>query len=332
MSDCSLFEDSLEPDNSHNRFVLNREMLLAGISPILSSISLNDFRSIFIDEVSAVMEYFDLFSEEKTGQKISLLFNPHRLDTKTKDSKHSIYGALNQPSFLSGLARAMLFKKGKCKELLYQAIQLGINGVGYVNEFPPHVARKICKKYGLSKDSNILDPCAGWGGRMIGVSTVCNNYTAFEPSIKTYDGLQSLSTFIKRLKPDFSSNLYNIPFEESKLNPMTFDLAITSPPYFDTEEYSKDSGDSASTYKTFDSWIQGFYLPMIEKTMEYLKPNGVFVLNIGSRKYPLNDVLIESFGKSYKISKESSWLLSGCGGLKSSLKEGETFYHIKKLS
>ena len=63
--------------------------------------------------------------------------------------------------------------------------------------------------------------------------------------------------------------------------------------------------------------------------MDSLKNGCTFVLNIGSRKYPLNQVLIDNFSDKYeiKIGKEK---LQGKSGLKVSDKEGETFYHITK--
>ena len=295
----------------------------------MTELSLNDFVLMITNKFNEILQYAELSKGGKTCQKTSLLFNPHRLEVKTKSSKHSIFEALKTESFISGLSRATLFKKGKVNELLYQVLQLGINGVQYVNEFPPHIARDLYLEYGLTKHSKILDPCSGWGGRLLGASVVCNSYTGFEPSTKTHKGLIELFEFINSMNNDFNSDIKCIPFEESNLKDNTYDFAFTSPPYFDTEEYSNEETNSLIKYNTFDKWCEGFYLPMIQKTMNALKESSTFVLNIGSRIYPLNDVLISNFSEQYEITKSKD-KLSGKSGLKNNDKEGETFYRIKK--
>lgn len=62
--------------------------------------------------------------------------------------------------------------------------------------------------------------------------------------------------------------------------------------------------------------------------MHALKPNSSFVLNIGSRIYPLNDVLKENFKNKYTIEKEKDMLQGKKSGLKNNQNEGETFYRI----
>lgn len=305
-----------------------REELSDMLFPIMSNMSLMEIVGMLTNHFNEIVQYAELRDGKSACQKMSLLFNPHRLDTKSSSSKKSIYEAMKTKSFVDGLARATLFKKGKVNELLYQVLQLGINGVQYINEFPPHVAAEICRKYGMTTNSSVLDPCAGWGGRMIGCSVVVNQYTCFEPSTKTYEGLINLFAFLKSIDSSFFAEINCIPFEDSNLCRESFDMAITSPPYYDTEIYTDESSNSLNRYNSFDRWCDGFYLPMVEKTMDALKSNSVFILNIGSRKYPLTDVLISSFGGKYSI-KKTAISLSGIGGLGKS-GEGESFYEIRK--
>ncbi|MDA3855872.1 MAG: hypothetical protein PF569_06420 [Candidatus Woesearchaeota archaeon] len=327
------FLDSiLEPktiDSSFKKNEIDRYDLEKMLYTSMSKLSLKEFTGMLTNEFNEIVEYAGLMAGQKTCQKTSLLFNSHRLDIKTKSSKLSIFDALKTESFISGLARATLFKKGKVKELLYQVLQLGINGVQYVNEFPPHIARDLYKNYGLNKNSKVLDPCSGWGGRMLGASTIVDSYTGFDPSTKTYTGLVKLSEFIKTMNSSFVADIKCLPFEESNLKNETFDFAFTSPPYYDSEEYSTEETNSLVKYKSFEEWCDGFYLPLIEKTMNSLKKEKSFVLNIGSRIYPLNEVLLTNFSSTYEITKDGD-KLSGKSGLKNSNKEGETFYRIRK--
>jgi hypothetical protein len=220
------------------------------------------------------------------------------------------------------------------REALYLTLQLGINGVQYINDFPPHVAVELCRHY-LPKDgranAKVLDPCGGWGGRMIGVSVVTNDYTCFEPETRTASGLTKLAGFLhdKGFNPNFKAEVVCLPFEDVDLKADYYDFAFTSPPYYDTEEYSTEETNSLNRYKTFEAWCKGFYIPLIEKTMAALKPERTFVLNIGDRRYPLSKILLENFSDKYHIEKIKG-KLSGFSGLRRG--EGEQFYVITKCA
>jgi DNA modification methylase len=163
---------------------------------------------------------------------------------------------------------------------------------------------------------------------MIGISTICNNYTCFEPSTRTSDGLINLAVFIKKFRPEFNASVNVLPFEDSHLTE-EYDFALTSPPYYDTEIYTDEKSNSLNRYDTFDKWVGGFFIPMISKTMDALKDGCSFVLNIGSRQYPLSDILTDNFSRKYSIVNKGN-LLSGNAGLGKS-GDGETFYEITKL-
>jgi CO dehydrogenase/acetyl-CoA synthase epsilon subunit len=68
---------------------------------------------------------------------------------------------------------------------------------------------------------------------------------------------------------------------------------------------------------------------MIQRTLSAIKPGAAFVLNIGSRKYPLNQVLFDNFSKNHKITKMRNYLSNAVGAL-GKKGEGETFYQIIK--
>ena len=308
---------------------LSRDVLAGQLRATLGGYNLAEFVGLITNEFNEILQYAALTNGERACQKTSLLFNPHRLSTRTASSKHSIFDAIGYESFISGLARAVVWKNKKVGDLLYQVIQLGINGIQYANEFPPHVARDIYREYGISAEHKILDPCAGWGGRMIGASTVVDCYDCYEPSTQTLNGLKELSGFIKKLSGTFSANIYGVPFEDADLPSNYYDIALTSPPYYDTEIYSDELTNSLNRYTTFDDWVKGFYYPLISKTMDALKKGGVFVLNIGSRKYPLNELLLSGFSDKYEITRKHNYL-SGIAGLGRE-GEGEMFYEIRKV-
>jgi len=296
---------------------IDRDILTNVFIQAIYGIKEEELVSMLYSKYEAVIDFSRLCNGDKTGEKISMLFNPHRYATATKESR-SIIDSFENVSFLSGLARASIFKEGKVKELLYQVLQLGINGIQYVNEFPPYIARDYYTQY---KAKRILDPCAGWGGRMIGAASIGAYYHGFEPSTKTYKGLIELGNFLKLFKNGFDFHIENIPFEDANISDF-YDVALTSPPYYDTEIYSEEETNSCNRYKTFDSWCSGFFIPMIEKALSHSK---VFIINVGSRKYDLKTILLSNFINTKEIGSK----LSGSGGL-GKINEGkEAFYIIK---
>ncbi len=314
-------------------------MLAAALKAQLCSMTLEQFVGLFANPYREIMEYALLLEGGDTCQRTSLLFNPHRLDIKTVKSKASVYAALKQvDSYASGLARAALFVSGGVAktsvacEAMYTSIGIGVNGIQYVNEFPPAAMRDICLQHRLGPDSRVLDPCAGWGGRMIGASAVVNEYRAFEPSTRTHAGLLRLRDFIASFRPSFKAKISMEPFEEGcrALREGYYDLAMTSPPYYDTERYADgEKTQSCNKFKSFEKWVDGFYVPLIRGTMRALKPGAPFIINIGSRMYPLNDVLRQKFGAQLKITRAKG-RLSGAEGSLGKKGEGETFYELRK--
>lgn len=312
---------------------IDREPLAAGLYAQMKDITLEEFVSYFTNGFEAIVDYANLCAGEKTGQRISLLFNPHRLDTGTKRFPISLYAALKDERFVRGLARVVLLnkKKGATKDLLYASVGMGVQGTSYVQEFPPHVARDLALEYNLTKSSHVLDPCAGWGGRMLGFSAVVNTYTCCEPSLRTAAGLRRLLTFIRSFRGEFNATIHDAPFEDVQLQNGLYDFAMTSPPYYDTEHYAPgEVANSFNRYATFESWVTGFYAPLIHHTMAALKPGACFVINIGSRIYPLNDQLFKIAEGRYAVEKQKGRLSASNGLGKDG--EGETFYEVRRPS
>ena len=272
---------------------MTREVLMDALKYNLSNLSLHEFSRLFINETQAIEEFYKLCHDIKCGNTISLLFNPHRLITDNEKDDISVYESLQHDDKLSGLARLYLYNlEHEVNNAFYASIQRGYQNIQYINEFPPFVARSVYKAYGKPKPGErmrVLDPCAGWGGRMIGCASIPNTtYVACDPSTQTYEGLCKLGEWLKKLQPTFEFEIHKVPYEDFKCKE-TFDIALTSPPYYNTEHYSDEETNSLNRYKTYESWVEGFYKPLILNTVKRVKKDGVFILNIGDRKYPLSE-------------------------------------------
>jgi len=296
--------------------------VLAGVFDSIfrsSKTTAQDLVRMMYSECEAAFDFLSLCLGERTGHKISMFFNPHRYDTPTIE-KRSIVDAINNfPTQMDGLARAALFKLGKCpnRELLYQILQLAINASQYVNEFPPAIARRHFLSFNAKR---VLDPCGGWGGRMIGAASVGAYYEAWEPATKTYKGLLQLGKWLKRFETGFEFCVHPEPFEDAEAKDR-FDLAYTSPPYYDTERYSEEPSNSFNRYPTFEEWLEGFYLPMVRKAVKTSRQG--LIINIGTRRYDLKTPL----EKRYRVREIPSGL-SGAGGLGRKRKGKESFFHV----
>lgn len=317
---------------------MDRESLVNNFKMTLQNMTLEQFSRLFINEVTAVEEFYKLCHGLNAGKTISLLFNPHRLNIVTEHSisrtsaPMSIFQSLSDKGSeaytekIDGLARLYLYnlEQGVANPF-YATIQRGYNGVTYVNEFPPHVARQIIQKYAdTSKYTYVLDPCGGWGGRMIGCASIPNTrYICCEPATDTLNGLYRLGLWLSTLQPSFCFNLKCIPYEEFTTNER-FDIALTSPPYYDTEKYCDEETNSFNRYKTFEDWVEGFYKPLILNTMKYLKDDAPFILNVGDRKYPLSENLFKICEENGLYVERIEDYLGGHGD------SGEKFYCITK--
>ena len=170
--------------------------------------------------------------------------------------------------------------------------------VGFSNipiNFSPLVGRYLYEKY-LPKEGGIVyDSSAGWGGRLIGAicSTKNINYIGCDVNSNIFesDSYNRIGEFIEEeldIKSNFKVHkMSSTKFDTTndyKNNLGKVDLVLTSPPYFDTEEYSEDSEQSYKLYPSYNEWINGYIKDTFQIAYDLLKPNGILLLNIADTK------------------------------------------------
>jgi ParB-like chromosome segregation protein Spo0J len=156
-------------------------------------------------------------------------------------------------------------------------------------EFPAALARGLIGEF-CPKGGAVLDPCHGWGGRLLGfLLSEASSYTGFDASEQTVKGVRAMADdLIPFAIGERKVKLTASPFEDVKLPEAAFDFALTSPPYFNTEKYG-GARSSWRRYRSYDKWRDGFYAPMIEKVSRGLREGALFALQVGSQAYPLED-------------------------------------------
>jgi hypothetical protein len=257
--------------------------------------SLEEMAALAINIPQAKCEFNALCGGSKNaGNSISLLFNPHRLAVNCKPHGN-VYDALRTDEKFRSLLALLLVKMSKAHMRgIISQLNIGISGYRLANEFRPAIARDIYRRFLADVPApRILDPSHGWGGRLIGFLAAQlqgSTYYGVDPSIKTSLGVVELFNFLKESGIPGNAFIFNKPFEdmpEDVIEPESFDLVFTSPPYFDTEEYSTEDTQSYIKYPKFDQWVEGFYAPYLTKAISAAKSGAPVVMNVGNKLYPL---------------------------------------------
>jgi 16S rRNA G966 N2-methylase RsmD len=173
------------------------------------------------------------------------------------------------------------------------------NGLGKVTMYRPLMARNIVAYFDAK---SVLDVCAGWGGRMIGSKSVDLEgvmYTGIDPCEKTYDALHGIRDELGLT----GVTLINKPAEVALLElpaDAKFDIALTSPPYFNLEIYSDETTQSTKL-GDYQAWVEKFLKPVIVGVIGRVKYSCWSVKNFKTdKKYNLLDDVVA-------IHQENGW-------------------------
>ena len=181
-------------------------------------------------------------------------------------------------------------------------------GLGNVTKYRTVTSKAIVQYFGAKR---VLDPCAGWGGRMLGTLSAgpTTYYCGCEPDVSTSNGL--ISILCDEAIPESVTNrgdIWNEPIE--KVLPIlqteeSYDMILTSPPYFNLELYTSGS-QSINQYPTWNDWVTNWLKPVILGCLACLKSSGTSCWSVknfqSDRLYPLADV-------TKQIHKDAGWNL-----------------------
>lgn len=152
--------------------------------------------------------------------------------------------------------------------------------------FMPGYAKAIYQYFGAT---TVLDPCSGWGDRLLGASAAgcVRRYIGFDPNKCLRPGYAELLrvSVQARLTSNtptllkFSNNfqIHSLPFEEGAPHFVaddSCDLVFTSPPFFDYEMYNPDNPH-------YRDWLKEFYEPLFIQAARCVKPHRFVCIHIG---------------------------------------------------
>lgn len=165
--------------------------------------------------------------------------------------------------------------------------QYMFNNSNMCNNFQVSITLNI---FNYFKPTKILDSSAGWGDRLlssIAYSQMNNSkvsYLGFDPST-------CLKPLYKKIIKEMTTKeeqekcLFKVitkPFEKATKKDLKgdYDLAFTSPPFWDIEVYENHENQSIFGFKTEDEWVRGFLNKLADININNLIVGGHFVIYV----------------------------------------------------
>jgi len=159
-----------------------------------------------------------------------------------------------------------------------------------VANFRPTVARALMERYSRDNDC-VLDFSAGYGGRLLAALTLHRKYIGIDPAT---DQIKGCAQMIKDLAPlavaraSLSQGCAEDILPRWPVN--SFNLILSSPPYYDTERYSIEPDQSYLRYPDYVRWRNEFLAAVISESFRVLQKNAYLVINTANVGiYPIAD-------------------------------------------
>ena len=166
---------------------------------------------------------------------------------------------------------------------VYECFRINL---GSIVMFKSTTAKYLYQKY---KATHVLDPTAGWGGRMLGAWALDIDYTGIDTNTEMKPAYEGMMKFLDN-EQEFDSNLFET--ENSKLqmiwqscldvdfSKIPYDFVLTSPPYINLELY-----EHMTPWQSDQAFYEQFFIPLWKKCMTHIKPGGVICFNISPKMY-----------------------------------------------
>ena len=253
----------------------------------------------------------------RTGSKILDHFMPHIFDVQNFKG-HSIRNMINKENMVKALLTNVSMHSTPYKSELRRMLTQFCGGKNSITKYKPIVAKAIVSLFNAKR---VLDPCIGWGGRMLGSLAAGTDtvYVGCEPDLNTFKGLENIMNDLQL--PSNRVTLLNLPAEAAfeQIGEMgKFDMVLTSPPYYNLEIYT--SGEqSLQNFPTWESWVELWLKPVILSCLDSLTEHGVSCWSVKDfqtdKKYPLATLVKQ-------IHKDAGWTLAQTVSLKGPSRPG----------
>lgn len=200
-----------------------------------------------------------------------------------------------------------------------------------ISQFKPAIAKFIYAQY-VPKNGVVLDYSSGWGARLLGALSLDLTYYGIDPL--TSDSNNKILKFFNGRGKVIKGTSENI---ETYADFEKVDCVLSSPPYFNLEQYSNDEGQSYNKYSNYEEWLDKYWNRTVKNCMSIMKEGAYFGLTVSEivGKYNIGKDMLkicESDGlkmvKAYPL-KTSQSHLSGKKKSRNIIKNTEMIYILR---
>lgn len=234
-------------------------------------------------------------SRARVGHYVIDKYMPHFHEVQNHAGR-SMLNSITQESIEKALLMNVKGHSTPYASEIRKMITMG-KALGSVTKYRAKVAKTIVKYFGAER---VLDPCAGWGGRMLGAAAAGAAYVGCDPDPRTAAGLRAILAD-PSIPAEIGANVTILekPCEKALAEgdiTGPFDLILTSPPYFNLELYTGGE-QSTATHPTWEEWVSGWLKPVIVGALALLREGGVSCWSVKDfktdRLYKLVDAVTE---------------------------------------
>lgn len=159
--------------------------------------------------------------------------------------------------------------------------------LGSVVMFKSTTAKYLYKKYNAT---SVLDPTAGWGGRMLGAWALDIDYTGIDTNVEMIPAYNDMISFLESYT-GFDNSLFDVE-TKGKLNmiwqscldvdfsKIKYDFVLTSPPYINLELY-----EHMTPWESDQAFYTLFFIPLWQKCVDNIQKGGSVAFNISPKMY-----------------------------------------------
>lgn len=215
-----------------------------------------------------------------TDNGVKLIGNPYiqsymmeHMGRTSFDGKPTMEQTFNDPVLCQKLYKGTV---DKTPDKLVVNMPQAYTRISPVCFLKPSVAKYLYTKL---KATKVLDITAGWGGRMVGAMACGIEYTGIDTNLslqKPYEEMISeLNVWTSGKARMIWDDCRNVD-----LSTIEYDLAFTSPPYYNKEVY-----EHMRPFATKASYYNEFLIPMLTKCLTHIQNNGWVCLNVNEEYY-----------------------------------------------
>ncbi len=166
------------------------------------------------------------------------------------------------------------------------AVRLGGKGItSKPSNFPLKECCNLLANYikvNATENKVYIDTSAGWGVRMLASAMLNINYIGFDVNSELILKLNELGKDIQAIKPNWKFKILEQGSQylhEKCIN--TADIILTSPPYFNLEDYGNNDFEEVDTiHGDYEKWLNGYVDPLMQNIKLYLKEGKKALINI----------------------------------------------------